>query len=140
VEALKSRYFHIHFTANFENLGRAARQSQRHIAYGFYIPGDIIALITVSTCSAKSQVPIFITQANGSSVEFEFGKIAEILPVKPLANTAVKLVEFAFVIGIVEAEQRNGVIHRLEIAVGLSANALCGRIGMMQVKLIFKLF
>ena len=90
---------HIGFAAHFQQRGRLAPQTQGNVTHGFQILRDILARHAIAPRRPLRQYAVFITQAHGETVKFQFREIFNgqggLREFQFLANPRVKMIRAA---------------------------------------------
>ena len=108
-------------------------EADRDGGNGFDVGGDIFAPDAVAPGDAAEQEAVFVGEAEGHAVDFEFSDVTEIFAWEFAADAGFELPEFVFGVGVVQAEHRDVVDNGGKGFTQVGADALGGGIGADEV-------
>ena len=117
VQAFEIIAAHVDFPAHFEHSRRHTVQAQWNLTNRPDVVGDVLASFSVSPGRGANKHPLFVSQADGKTVELEFGSILNRAVLrrqaKPLANPVIERTRTLFaLVGLgVDREHRHFVPH-----------------------------
>ena len=109
------------------------RHLERHRPYGADVGSDILAPEPVASGDSPNQRSVFEGQGQAEAVDLELADKSGLAPRGRLPNAPVIVQQLAFPVGIVQAQHREGVLHRRQPLGGLASHPLSGRIGSHQL-------
>ena len=136
IEALEGRLREQHFAADLEPGRRAAANAQRHASDCAQVQRDVLAGGAVAARRAAHQDAVLVGERDGEAVVLELAHEFEVAALQRVCGAAVPCHELVLVEGVAEAEQRHRVAHLLEAARGFGADALRGRVGRDEVRVL----
>ena len=117
----------------FAPLAAQSRHMERHRPYGTNVGGDVLAPQSVASGDSPNQRSILEGQGQAEAVDLELTDEAGPAARGRLLDPPVKVQQLAFRVGIVQAQHREGVLHRHHSLGGLPSDPLGGRIGSDQL-------
>ena len=121
----------INLAANLDELGQIAAglQPQRNAPDGFQIGRDVIAGRAVTARRANGENAFLVTEIDRHAIHFWFDHPFEFFAGQQFLHALDKLPDLGLRISIVEAHHGREVLRSFELAQGLAADALAGRLG-----------
>ena len=138
IQRLKVIPAHIDLAAHFQHSGRIGRQTQRDLANGADVGGDLFARFAVTPGGGLHQHTALVAQAHGQAVKFQFAHIGHgrvgIAQAQLFADAGVKsLGPAGFGVGFgADAEHGHAVRDLRKSVQHRPAHPLGGRVGRQQ--------
>jgi hypothetical protein len=95
-------------------------------ADGAGLGGDVVAALAVAAGGGESQDAFFVAEGGGDAVDFGLEDVLGLLAVEIFLHALIEGAHFGFVVGVVDAHHRDGVLDGGETFDGLAADALGG--------------
>lgn len=109
-------------------------EPQGDAADGPEVGGDIIPGGAVAACGADRQEPVLVTQADGDAIDLGLDNPFESMAGQETLDPVEELPGFFSGIGVVQAEHGLEMPDGAELAEGLTANPLAGRVRGDQIR------
>ena len=132
VQRVKVVAAHVHLAAHFQHGRCAGAQTQRNLAHGADVLGDVFTPFPITARSGLHQHTVFVAQAHGQAVKLELGHVVHrrvgLRQAQLLAHTGVKVLRAAgFGVGLgTDAEHGHGMAHRHKFGQRFATDPLCG--------------
>ena len=112
---------------------RARLQLEGYGADGADVGRHVVALHAVAARDGAHEAPVLVVERDAQAVELQLAANLKRLAAQALADALVELAHLILVVGVGEREHRPLVSHGNELLREVAANALSGRIGVVEL-------